>query len=203
MAAHLAMLFSAREALTYYIHRFVLHGHGHGRAARLVARPHRQYAHASSGAPYSLQLFTDHPLPLLLHRLVPLYVPALLLRPHLLTYLLFVALCTVEETVALSGYAAVPGIVMSRLARRAAVHVNGRGVANFSAWGVLDWVHGTGRGPAVLEHVRREADRHHVVQRAKSKTARGAGLLQSGLDAIRGGTGKSRMGTTKKKTARR
>ncbi|POR33513.1 Uncharacterized protein TPAR_06304 [Tolypocladium paradoxum] len=88
---------------------------------------------------------------------------------------------------------------MSRLARRAAVHFAGRGAANYSAWGVLDWVHGTARG---LHDVRREVDRYHVVQRPGSKTSRGVGFLQSGLDSIRGASGKSRPGG-KTKTKRR
>ena len=123
---HLLALYAAREVLSYAVHRFVLHeagagpikskvkGGGGGKGAGLLARLHAQYAHApgrpAGAAPYALLLYADHPLPLLVSRLVPGYLPALLaVRPHLLTWLLFTALITAEETLAASGYRVVVG----------------------------------------------------------------------------------------------
>ena len=53
----------AREALHYYLHRFVLHGDSP------LARLHLRYAHAKAEAPFSLRLFADHPLALFLQAL--------------------------------------------------------------------------------------------------------------------------------------
>ncbi|KAF7552077.1 hypothetical protein G7046_g7530 [Stylonectria norvegica] len=194
MAKHVLVLLTARETLVYYIHRFVLHGDN------AVAAQHRSYAHASASSPFSLQLFADHPLALLLHRFVPIYLPALLLRPHLLTYFLFVALCTAEETLAMSGYSIVPGIIMGGIVRRSAVHYAGRGASNYGAWGLLDWVHGTSRGGDVMDDVKAEADKHRVKQRSAKKANEGMGFIQDGVDALRNGSGLRR--SPRKKSTR-
>lgn len=187
MAKHIAVLFVARELLQYYIHRFILHGKSP------VANLHAQFAHARPGAPFSLQVFADHPLPLLLHRFLPLYLPAVLLvRTHLLTYFLFVALCTLEETLSMSGYTIVPGIVMSGIGQRCAIHYASSGNANFSAYGVADWAHGTSRGRGVLEDLQAEAEKHQLQERAADKASDGASMVQGGLDALRGKKGKKK-----------
>lgn len=134
-------------------------------------------------------LFADHPLPLLLRRFVPLYVPAAVLQPHLLTYFLFVALCTVEETMAMSGYTIVPGIIMSGIGQRCSIHYASSGQANFGAYGVADWAHGTSKGRGVLEDLRDEAEKHNLQERAGERVNEGAGLVQSGLEALKGKKG--------------
>ncbi|KAK8084455.1 hypothetical protein PG997_005726 [Apiospora hydei] len=167
---HVATLYAAREVLTYYIHRDLLHSRRLGGAA---ASLHNRYAHASHrGAPYALMAYADHPLPLVLHRVIPVYLPALLVRPHLLTYFLFMLLTTVEETLAMSGYSAVPGIVMG-----------GRGRGNFSAMGFLDWIHGTSVGKDVMEDIQDEADKHRVKERSRRKASEGKGMVQDGIDS--------------------
>ncbi|GKT50553.1 uncharacterized protein ColSpa_10734 [Colletotrichum spaethianum] len=120
---HIALLVAAREVLTYYLHTRLLHARRGGRLAKL----HASYAHARAAPPFSLMLFADHPLPFLLHRVAPVFLPAVALRPHLLTYFLFVGFCTVEETMAMSGYSVVPGIVMGGITRRTAIHYAGGG----------------------------------------------------------------------------
>ncbi len=189
IAKHIAICFVAREILQYYIHRLILHGDSP------IAHLHAAYAHRRRSAPFSLQVFTDHPLPLLLHRFLPLYLPAVLLRAHLLTYFLFVALCTLEETLSMSGYTIVPGIVMRGLGQRCAIHYASGGAANFGAYGVADWAHGTSRGRGVLEDLQAEAEKHHLQERAGEKASEGAGMLQGGLEALRN--------KGKKKTAKR
>ncbi|KAH6888409.1 hypothetical protein B0T10DRAFT_488116 [Thelonectria olida] len=192
MAKHILVLFTAREVFTYYIHRNILHGKSQ------LAKHHARYAHARAGVPCSLQLFTDHPLALVLHRFVPIYLPALVLRPHLLTYFLFVGLCTSEETLAMSGYSIVPGIVMGGIARRCAIHYAGKGSSNYGAWGLLDWVNGTSRGGDVLEDVKAEAEKHQVKQRSAEKMDEGVGVIQSGIDALRNGNGNGYANGTRK-----
>lgn len=194
MAKHVAILFVAREALQYYIHRFVLHA-----SNSPLADLHAQHAHSRPGAPFSLQLFADHPLPLLLHRFAPLYLPAaLVVRPHLLTYLLFVALCTLEETLAMSGYTIVPGIVMSGIGQRCSIHYASQGKANFGAYGVADWAHGTSRGRAVLDDLYAEAEKHQLQERAGDKFGEGVSgaqdAVQSGMSMLRGKKSSKRKG---------
>ncbi|RGP69079.1 hypothetical protein FLONG3_7932 [Fusarium longipes] len=176
LAKHILLMLTAREVLTYYIHRNVLHSKG------AIAKYHRQYNHARSAAPYSLQLFADHPVPLLLHRFLPVYLPSIALRPHLLTYFLFLALCTAEETLAMSGYSIVPGIIMGGMTRRTAVHYASGGDCNYGAWGLLDWMNGTGRGRDVLDDVKAEAEKHHVKERSASKMNGGMNAVKGGID---------------------
>lgn len=180
---HIGILFVARELLQYYIHRYVLHG----KASPQIASLHASYAHGPAGAPFMLQVYADHPLPLILHRLVPVLLPAAVVRPHLLTYFLFVGLCTVEEMFAMSGYTIVPGIIMSGITQRTAIHYATEGGANFSAYGVADWAHGTSKGRGVLDDVRAEAEKHHLQQRGEQKVSDGVDFVRSGISAVMSG----------------
>ncbi|KAL8388006.1 hypothetical protein RB595_009517 [Gaeumannomyces hyphopodioides] len=190
---HVALLLAMRECLTYAVHRHLLHGppstssssarsSGSGRLRRWHAG---WGAHSRRAAPYALLLAADHPASFLLHRFAPLYAPALLLRPHLLTFLLFAALVTAEETLAMSGYSVVPGIVMGGIARRTALHFCGRGRGNYGAWGVLDWACGTSLGRDVMDDVRDEAEKHRVKERGGSAANSGMNFLQEGIEGVR------------------
>ncbi|GAB1316496.1 Fatty acid hydroxylase domain-containing protein [Madurella fahalii] len=201
MIKHISLLFAAREVLTYYIHRHLLHGQpapsvpvrqrrpDGGRLARLHgASP----PHARAAPPFSLLAKADHPGPHLLHRFLPVYLPALLLHPaglHLLTYLVFVALATLEETLAMSGYAVIPGIVMGGIARRTAVHHCGGGGSsgNFGNWGVLDWAHGTSLGRDVVGDLHAEAGKHALKERAEGAVDDAGGALRGGMEGLRKG----------------
>ncbi|EAA33190.1 hypothetical protein GE21DRAFT_5505 [Neurospora crassa] len=102
--------------------------------------------------PTSLTLFTDHPIPSLLHRFLPLYLPPLMLslsfhispllvpylpisvipssthHLHLLTMHLFTVLVTLEETLSLAGYTTlltlvpIPGVLVGGIAKRQGRH---------------------------------------------------------------------------------
>ena len=249
---HLAALLTAREVLTYYLHRYVLHSQQSGnkpptgdvipasasasarRQSRRVAALHDRYAHARKGgggaAPFSLQLMTDHPVPFLLHRFVPLYLPVVALQLwgwgraryhnsssssysasnllsslfnsfptslsgstatgnlHLLTFFLYVGLATIEETLAMSGYTVVPGVIMGGIARRSALHHACPDKGNYGCWGVLDWVHGTSlgqKGGGVLSDVAEEAEKHRVGERGGRAGRKAAfdlgGRVQDGI----------------------
>ena len=186
MVKHITSLFASREILAYYIHRYLLHNPG-GRWSRSLEKLHTRFAHSRAAPPFSLLLMADHPLPSLLLRLLPTYGSGLALalfsrrRLHFLTYLVFVALATLEETLATSGYTVVPGIVMGGIARRTATHYCRPGAGNFSPWGVLDWVHGTSLGGDVLADVRDEAAKHGV-----SGAGGGASGMAEGLKKRRG-----------------
>lgn len=173
-------LYTAREILTYYIHRHVLHSRG------TIAKLHAQYGHPRKGsAPYSLMLYTDHPLPLILNRLLPMYLPSLVIRPHLLTYFLFTLLTTIEETLSMSGYSVVPGIIMGGIARRTATHYASGGRGNYGAWGLLDWINGTSVGKDVIEDIHDEAEKHQVKGRGEKAVNDTGNLVQDGIDNLK------------------
>ncbi|KAI2637258.1 hypothetical protein GGS26DRAFT_548006 [Hypomontagnella submonticulosa] len=185
----ISMLYACREVLSYYVHRYVLHSRGR------VAELHRTFAHArKSAAPYSLMLYTDHPLPLLLNRTLPVYLAAMVIQPHLLTYFLFTILTTLEETLSMSGYSIVPGIIMGGIARRNATHYASRGHGNFSAWGLLDWVNGTSVGKDVMEDIQDEAEKHQVKERGQKAASNTGNMVQEGFDGLK----KARRSSRKK-----
>ena len=146
--------------LQYYLHRFVLHA----KSPNFFSRRHESYFHAVT-APYSAAAHYDHPASYLLFRFLPTYLPSLIFRTHLLTYLLLLSIVTLEETLALSGYSTVPGIILGGITRRQDLHSEGRGKGNFAPWGFLDWLHGTGIGPDVIDDLQDEAEKHHVAER--------------------------------------
>lgn len=68
-------------------------------------------------------------------------------RFHLLTYLFYLSLVSIEETFAYSGYTIMPtSFFLGGIARRVELHVLSGGEGNFGPWGVLDWVFGTAVG---------------------------------------------------------
>lgn len=190
---HHCVLFTSREVLTFYLHRLVFHA-GH---FPTLARLHTTFAHGSPTTP--LQLYTDHPIPLLILHLVPVLLPSAFLRPHMITYLFFLGLCTVEATLVTSGYSIVPGVILGGNARRNAAHYASGGRANYGAWGILDWAHGTSKGGDVVDDIRDEADKHNVSERSAAKVDEGAGILQEGVDAFKNGVRRSGRKRTPKK----
>ncbi|KAK2795602.1 hypothetical protein FQN50_009708 [Emmonsiellopsis sp. PD_5] len=140
----LGMGFVLREILQYTIHRYILHSHSHSPSpTSYLAKCHDTWYH-SLKAPYPLTAHYDHPLPYLISRFLPTFFPAALLRFHLLTYLLYLSLVSMEELFAYSGYSTMPtNFFIGGIARRADLHVLSKGCGNYGAWGVLDWICGT------------------------------------------------------------
>lgn len=147
-----------REVLQYYMHRFILHP----KSPNYLSKLHSSYFHSIS-APYSFAAHYDHPLPYLVWKFLPTYLPSILFRIHLLIYLLVLSIITIEETLTMSGYATVPGIILGGIARRQDLHSEGQGMGNFAPYGLLDWVHGTGVGPDVTDD--REMRRRNIMLR--------------------------------------
>ncbi|OTB08269.1 hypothetical protein M426DRAFT_317383 [Hypoxylon sp. CI-4A] len=178
---HILILYTAREVLTYYINRYVLHSRSS------VAKMHNSYAHSRrrKAAPYSLMLYTDHPVPLLLSRTLPVYLPAIVIQPHLLTYFLFTIFTTLEETLSMSGYSIVPGIIMGGITRRSALHYASGGHGNFGAWGLLDWASGTSVGKDVVEDIHDEAEKHQVKERGQKAVGDTGNMLQDGINGLK------------------
>ena len=158
-----------RELFTYILHRYVLHCSS---SSSLSSSPistltalHNNWYH-SIPAPYPLSATFDHPLPHIIHHFLPTFLPAYLFRFHLLTYLLYLILVSLEETFAYSGYSTVPtNFILGGIARRTDNHVLCNGEGNYGCWGLVDWVMGTSVGGDVLEDVVNEAERKDVVGR--------------------------------------
>ena len=178
---------TAAQALQFYIHRNVLHAPN-----TALSRLHRSWHH-SILTPYSFVAAYDHPVCYLLHRVVPLYLPAVAFRFHLLTYLILVAVFSLEELFVYSGYNVLPSTIMLRgMARRVDGHMMSQGEGNFAPVGVLDWCHGTTLGSDIMDDLRGEMDKHHVQQRA-GKVGNQAGEAMNGA----GGKLKQRKGKGK------
>ncbi|KAG5957883.1 hypothetical protein E4U57_001678 [Claviceps arundinis] len=176
---HCTFILVTREVLQYYLHRRVLHGKSG------LARKHVAYAHATSGAPYSLQVYTDHPIAIFFHRFLPVFLPSVIIRTHMLTYFFVIILTTIEETLAMSGYTFIPGVIMSGITARTAIHYAGRGSSNYGAVGVMDWAHGTSKGRDVLKGAKKEADKRNVRERSTKKEDVGSAAVKDGVKSLK------------------
>lgn len=180
----------SRNVLQYYIHTHLLHSPTGGALANL-----HQNWHHSIKIPYSFAANYDHPVCHILHRFLPLYLPAITLRMHILTYLILVAIFSLEETFVYSGYNVLPSTIMLRgMARRADAHMMSEGEGNYGCTGVLDWCHGTTLGKDVVEDLKAEMEKHDVEGKA-GKAIDGAGEAANGLA---GKFGRARKGRGKK-----
>ncbi|PYH87183.1 hypothetical protein BO82DRAFT_427954 [Aspergillus uvarum CBS 121591] len=126
-----------REILSYIIHRWVLH------TKNPLARLHAAWYHALR-APYPLTAHYDHPLAYLIGRWLPTILPVALWRLHMVSYLVYLAIVSLEETFAYSGYSPMPtGFFIGGMARNMEAHLHSLGTGNFGPWGILDRVMGT------------------------------------------------------------
>jgi sterol desaturase/sphingolipid hydroxylase (fatty acid hydroxylase superfamily) len=146
--------------LTYYVHR-VFHTPPR---PNLLSKSHKSYAHSIT-SPYPFTSTYDHPIPYILLRFVPLYLPTLIFRPHVLSYLILLAYTTLETTLTYSGYNIFPWIMLGGFQRRTDLHYQCHGKGNFAPWGFMDWAHGTSIGGDVVEDVMDEAGKHRVKER--------------------------------------
>ncbi|KAK4180514.1 hypothetical protein QBC36DRAFT_26986 [Triangularia setosa] len=200
MIKQLALLFTLREILTYYTHRYWLHGAPppapssmiltkriklpKAHKPRYLPSLHKSYSHKYHSPPFSLQVKIDHPLPFLLHHFLPAYLPALLLRSnlHLLTFFVFLSLTTIEETLSHSSYTVIPGVIMGGITKRTCMHYTGKKQGNYGTWGVLDWAHGTGLGKRdIWDDVRREASKHQLRKRGEDIVDDAGGKVEKAL----------------------
>ncbi|KAK5004961.1 hypothetical protein LTR28_008271 [Elasticomyces elasticus] len=168
IARDLLRAFLLRGLLHYPIHRYLLH-----QIASPVREWHNEWQHGIR-SPFSIAANYDHPLPHLLANWLPLYVPAVLFRFHVLTWLIFLALSSLEEAFTYSGYAVLPsGVMLAGMARRTDSHFEARGRANYGRWGLLDWVCGTGcKGEGdVVDNLREEVARRGSKRRASDVVA--------------------------------
>ncbi|KAH7089053.1 hypothetical protein FB567DRAFT_323719 [Paraphoma chrysanthemicola] len=176
MIKHAILGLLARNTIQYYVHTHLLHSPNGGRLADL-----HQSWHHSVRVPYSFVANYDHPICHILHRFLPLYLPAIALRMHILTYLVLIVFFSLEETFVYSGYNILPSTIMLRgMAKRTDLHMMSEGEGNYGPLGVLDWVHDTTLGKDVMEDLKAEMEKHHVEERA-SNAIDGAGDAASGF----------------------
>ena len=160
-----------REIFGYVLHRYALHD------SRSPFTCYHESWYHSIAAPFPMSGSYDHPAAYVLRSFIPTFGPALLFRFHLLTYVVFLALVSLEETFVHSGYSTMPtNFILGGVARRADAHVVSHGEGNFGPWGIMDWVCGTTVGADVIDDLRAEAERHDmegkidmVVEKAKRK----------------------------------
>lgn len=104
---------------------------------------HLSWQHSVS-PPYSFVANYDHPIPYLIHIFLPTYIPALFFHFHLITYYVYLAIVSVEETFAYSGYNVLPSaLILGGIARRQEQHLLGDGRGNYGCFGLADLVVGT------------------------------------------------------------
>jgi hypothetical protein len=178
----------ARELLTYTTHRFLLHSDSSAPIPSYLTAVHESWYH-SLPTPIPLSASYDHPLAYAVRVFIPQILPAIFFRFHLLTYLLYLAVVSLEETFAYSGYSSVPtNFILGGIARRVDGHVACGGQGNFGAWGLGDWVCGTSVGGDLLGDVEDEADKHDVQGKVKRKISEGKRNGRKMLENVRRGT---------------
>ena len=148
----------ARDLLTWVVHRYLLHADTAGRAPNALVRDltslHKSWYHKVVKAPFPLSLSYDHPLVYLLRSFLPMYLPAMYWRFHALTYILYLAIVSLEETFTHSGYARLPThFILGGIAGRHDMHCVTHGRGNFGTYGLCDWVAGTSIGTDVTDDI--------------------------------------------------
>ena len=166
-----------REIFGYVLHRYALHD-----ARSPVTQYHEGWYH-SIAAPFPMSASYDHPIAYIFRNFLPTFGPALLFRFHLLTYIIFLSLVSLEETFTHSGYSTVPtNFILGGIARRADAHVVSGGEGDFGPWGIIDWACGTTVGADVIDDLRAEAEKHDMegkVDMAVEKAKRKGGQLKA------------------------
>ena len=136
---------SPQQIIHYSIHRSILHPSSQRRSYPSCLSSRHASWHHSLPTAYPLTAHYDHPAPYLALRFLPTFLPAALFRFHLLTYLVYLTIISLEETFAYSGYKTLPtSFLVGEVARRVEAHLEGGGKSDFGPWGVLDWAFGTG-----------------------------------------------------------
>jgi hypothetical protein len=159
--------FAIRGVLIYVVHRYLLHMYDSP-----LRTWHLRWQH-SIRLPFSLVAAYDHPVNYLLLHWLPAFVPAYLFRFHVLTWHLFIALCSLEELFVFSGYSVLPSsIVLLGMARRTDEHFDvvyeGEDAGNFGRTGILDFCCGTTcqSEDDAMDDFQKEVDKHQVKERA-------------------------------------
>jgi hypothetical protein len=171
-----SLLMRLLQILSYVLHRYILHSRNN-----FLARYHQTWYHALQ-APFPLTAHYDHPLAYLVGKFMPTYAPAMLFRFHMLTYLMYISIISVEETFAFSGYTVMPtSFFLGGIARRTDMHLLDGAQGNFGPWGVADWLCGTTVGDSTVEDdLLDEMEEHEIEDRIRK-------MLESSKRKVREG----------------
>ena len=166
-------ILASREAITYILHRYVLHN---PRRFRNLSRYHSVNHKFAKSPSFALKAHYAHPLDYILLQFFPLYLPAYLFRVHLLTFFLILAIVSMEYALTYSGYDIFWGLIGGTVRRIDRHHRPGGETMDFGIWGICDWVAGTAGGRSRPEKEVRPIDVHaevsEEVNRRKKKFAK-------------------------------
>jgi sterol desaturase/sphingolipid hydroxylase (fatty acid hydroxylase superfamily) len=167
------------QILSYVLHRYVLHSKN---SKNFLAKYHQSWYHALR-APFPLTAHYDHPLTYIIYTFIPTYLPAMLFRFHMLTYLLYLSIISIEETFVYSGYTIMPtSFFLGGIARRTDMHLLLGAEGNFGPWGILDWIFGTTVGDTDVEDdIMDELEEHEIEDKMRR-------AVQSSKRKIKAGT---------------
>ncbi|KAK5952455.1 hypothetical protein OHC33_006498 [Knufia fluminis] len=193
----------ARDVLTWVVHRYLLHGGA--RPANAIVRDlsamHGSWYHKAVKAPFPLSPTYDHPLIYLLKVVLPMYLPAMYWRFHALTFILYLAIVSMEETFTHCGYARLPThFILGGIARRNEVHCLTGGRGNFGTWGLCDWLAGTSIGTDATDDIMDEVEESDVQGKVMKQAGRGVAQVKN---AAGGRNGSAHVGTRSRRRTRR
>lgn len=108
-----------------------------------LAKAHQKWFHSLDYAWPSTAHY-DHPVVWVLVRFIPTYIPAIVVRPHIVTFLIYMVFVSLEETLVYSGYTFMSmNWFLNPMARRLEDHMLTRGGFNYGSWGLFDFVFNT------------------------------------------------------------
>jgi sterol desaturase/sphingolipid hydroxylase (fatty acid hydroxylase superfamily) len=136
-------ILAIREILTYTLHRFILHN---SRRCPRLTRFHGVRHQFPKAPMFALKAHYGHPLDYFLLQFLPLYLPAYLLKVHLLTFFLTLSIVSLESALIYSGYDIFWGLLGGTVRRMDRHYSPGGDKMDFGIWGILDWVSGTAGG---------------------------------------------------------
>jgi hypothetical protein len=143
LATDVVSILAIRECLTYTLHRFILHN---SRRFPSLTRFH-SIRHKFAKTPmFALKAHYGHPLDYFLLQFLPLYLPAYLLKVHLLTFFLTLSIVSLESALIYSGYDIFWGLLGGTVRRMDRHYCAGGEKMDFGIWGILDWVTRTAGG---------------------------------------------------------
>ncbi len=192
----------ARDAFAWFVHRYLLHGGA--RPANAIVRDlsamHESWYHKAVKTPFPLSPTYDHPLVYLLRVVLPMYLPAVLWRFHALTFILYLAIISLEETFTHCGYARLPThFILGGIASRNEVHCLTAGRGNFGTWGLCDWLAGTSVGPDATDDLMDEAGEADVQGKVMKHAGRGVAQVKR---ATGGRNGSANIGAKPRRSRR-
>ncbi|KAL5336955.1 hypothetical protein BJX70DRAFT_400133 [Aspergillus crustosus] len=132
--------FFIREIITFYTHRYILHSTDPN---SYIASLHKSWYH-NLQTPFPLTAHYDHPLCYIIGTFLPMYIPVFLIQFHMLTFLVYTVIISLEDLFAFSGYYVLPSIMLRGVGRRIDAHLASGGKAHFGRWGFWDVFRGTG-----------------------------------------------------------